>query len=457
MMSETTQRDTAQRLLRQAWPVLIGQLAVMANGIVDSVMAGRAGSDVLAAVAVGSAVYISLYVGLMGVILAITPISASHFGAKRFAEVGKTLGQGLWLAVGLSAFGILIMLFPEPLLAVAKPSASMEASIRAYLHGIAVGLPAALIFRVFYTSHQAISMPKVVMRLQVLMLAIKVPLNAWLMFGGWGLDPMGAAGCGWSTAITQWAGTLVVWGLWVGDSRYKVFKAEGWLLKPDWPRMRYIIKLGLPIGGAYLIEVTSFTVVAILVARFGNHQVAGHQIVANMAATCYMLPLALANATSVLAAQRLGAKEPHAAARFIKSGLLITGGFALLLSCTLWLGSDWLIGFYTQDPETFAVAKQLLPWIAAYHLFDGVQTVCAFVLRAFRIATAPMIIYGVCLWGMGLTGGVWVGIYQTPPMMALGFWIAALMSLALAALLMFLLMGKVVRDHLAEHDRARAA
>ncbi len=438
---------TYKALFKQAWPVFVGQIAVMANGVVDSLMAGHAGSDVLAAVAVGNSVYISLYVGLMGVILAITPISAEHFGAKHYAKVGQTLGQGLWLAALLSACGIIVMLYPDPLLALAHASPTLDHDIRGYLHGIAVGLPAALVFRVFYTTHQAISMPKVVMRLQVLMLAIKVPLNAWLMFGGIGIPALGAAGCGWATAISVWVATLITWGLWVVDSRYTRYKTAGWLAAPQWAVMGNIAKLGIPIAGAYIIEVTSFTLVAILVARFGVDQVSGHQIVANLSATCYMMPLSLANATSVMASQRLGAGEPLQARRFIAAGLLVTVLLGITMANVLYWGQDLLIGFYTQNEATFAVAKELIPLVAMYHLFDGLQAVCAFALRAYRVATLPMVIFAVCLWGIGLTGGVWLGLMQTPAGMARGFWIAAIASLALAAVLLFALLVRTVWQH----------
>jgi MATE family multidrug resistance protein len=79
---------SVRRLLPLAWPVFVGQLAVMAISVVDTVMMGRSGAADLAALAVGQAAYITLFVGLMGVILAVGPLAGREFGARCPARLG---------------------------------------------------------------------------------------------------------------------------------------------------------------------------------------------------------------------------------------------------------------------------------------------------------------------------------------------------------------------------------
>ncbi|MFT5036364.1 MAG: MATE family multidrug resistance protein, partial [Litorivivens sp.] len=61
---------------KHASTVLVGQLAIMAFGVADTVIAGRYSDTALAALSVGSAIYISVYVGLIGIIQALLPIWA---------------------------------------------------------------------------------------------------------------------------------------------------------------------------------------------------------------------------------------------------------------------------------------------------------------------------------------------------------------------------------------------
>ena len=55
-------------IARHAFTVLAGQLAVMAFGVTDTIVAGRHAQESLAALSIGSAVFISVYVALMGVL-----------------------------------------------------------------------------------------------------------------------------------------------------------------------------------------------------------------------------------------------------------------------------------------------------------------------------------------------------------------------------------------------------
>ena len=65
-----------KNIFRHTATVLVGQLAVMAFGVVDTVVSGRHSDAALAALSVGSAIYISIYVGLMGVLQALLPVWA---------------------------------------------------------------------------------------------------------------------------------------------------------------------------------------------------------------------------------------------------------------------------------------------------------------------------------------------------------------------------------------------
>ncbi|HEX4917049.1 MAG TPA: MATE family efflux transporter [Limnobacter sp.] len=444
------QRSPRRALLNQALPILLGQLAVMGNGLVDTLMAGQAGPDVLAAMAVGSSIYISLYVGLMGVIIGLTPICSAHFGAGDYRKVGEDAVQGVWLALTMSAIGMGVLLNPDFIFRLTNTPAHIAADTHGYLLGIAWGLPAALVFRVFYALNQSISRPQIVVALQVLMLLLKIPLNIWLMNGGWGLPALGAAGFGWATAVTMWLVLGISACIWLFDQHYSEFKTIG-SLKPHWRRLGQILRLGLPIGGSYLIEVSSFTVIALLVSRFDVYQLGGHQIVSNMAAMAYMVCLSLGNATTVLASQQLGAGHTRHASVIVKRGIETALVVAVCVCLVLYLFDRELISFYTRDVNTIDVALGLMPWVIAYHFIDALQTLCSFSLRAYRVSARPMLIYLISLWGVGIGGGMWLGVWQSNPLKAQGFWIASAGGLLLAGVCLALLLAHVIRQRNALH------
>ena len=80
-------------IAQHAGTVLVGQLAVMAFGVADTIIAGRYSDASLAALSVGSALYISVYVGLIGIVQALLPIWAEMLGAKRHESMGQSLRE----------------------------------------------------------------------------------------------------------------------------------------------------------------------------------------------------------------------------------------------------------------------------------------------------------------------------------------------------------------------------
>ena len=81
-------------VLKHALMVLVGQLAVISFGVTDTIVAGRYDPHALAALSIGSAIYISVYVALMGVLQAMLPMLAELYGSKSHQKVGEIFHQG---------------------------------------------------------------------------------------------------------------------------------------------------------------------------------------------------------------------------------------------------------------------------------------------------------------------------------------------------------------------------
>src|SRR3989344_2547073 len=107
---------------RHAITVLAGQLAVMAFGVTDTIVAGRHGEASLAALSAGRA----------------------H-----------------------SVVGMAILLSPAPLLRWTEVPPALRTEVESYLAVLALALPPALLFRIYSTLNQALGRPKLVTWLQV--------------------------------------------------------------------------------------------------------------------------------------------------------------------------------------------------------------------------------------------------------------------------------------------------
>ncbi len=445
-MTRPRLQESALRLFPLAWPVFIGQIAVLAFSTVDTVMAARASALDLAALAIGGSIYISVFVGLMGMIFAVGPIAGQLFGAGKLRESGHEAEQAVWLALALAVVGCSVLLWPEPFLALARAEPAVAEKVRSYLRGLACALPASLMFMAYRGFNIAVSRPKAVMVLQLGGLALKVPINALLVFGftlptpfgELAVPALGAQGCGIATAIVMWCQLLAAIAVVRRDPFYSPFGLGYGLGRPSRRSLAALLRLGIPMGLSILIEVTGFTFMAFFISRIGATPVAGHQIAVNMVSLMFMLPLSIANASSVLVAQRIGAGDGDDAGRIGWAGLEIGVLIAAVLGSTVYLLREQLVGLYTSDAVIIAAALPLLAWVVLFHVADAAQTIAAFVLRAHRIATVPLIVYVVAIWVIGLGGGYVVAfvIDAGPDWIrgAQGFWSMATLGVALAAL-----------------------
>lgn len=449
-------REDIPSLLKLAGPLLIGQLAVIAFGVLDTAMTARYSADDLAALAMASAIFISIYVGLTGVISALAPIAGQLFGAKRYKEIGEEVRQATWLAVGLTVLGCLILLNADYLLQISQVTADIEGKARLYLSILAIGLPASMAMRVLMALHNAVSRPAVITVVQLIGLGLKLPLNLLFIYGGLGIEGMGGPGCAVATVIINWFWLLMTLGFVLFDRFYRPFQIFVRFSWPDWHRIWVLLKLGTPIGFSYLIEVTSFTFMSLFIARLGTTALAGHQIVANMGTVIYMVPLSLSIATMTLVSQSIGADRQERAEEIGWSSVFFTTALCIVIGIAVWVFRMQLLDFYDPPQEVKTFAIPLFLFIAFYQVFDALQVTAAFILRAYRIAFWPMVIYAGSLWGVGLGGGYLMGfnvLGNTPEFLqgANGFWAGNSLSLGLAACLLLYLFRRTAERYEKTH------
>ncbi|ENO78781.1 MATE family efflux transporter [Thauera sp. 63] len=453
-----------RQLLHHAWPVLVAQILSMSMMIADTLIAGRYGTADLAAVAVGSGLYISVVMLLVGILQAVAPTVAHLFGAGRLHAIGPALQQGFWLALMLAVPGTLVLGYPEHLLQLARVPPDIAEGAGAYMQAAAFGLPAVLLYRTFYAFNNAVGRPRVLMAISFVVTATHIPL-AWALtnglFGFAGLPALGGTGCGVSTAIVAWLGLICGFTHLVRSPAYRPYA-----IFFDWrpPRLREIgtlLRLGVPMGFSTFIEITSFTLIALFVARLGAEAVAGHRVVANLAALVYMLPLAMSIATLVLVGQAAGAHDWARARATVRVSLYLTAGFATAIGIGLWLLREPVIALSSTDPAVRAVALGLVAYICIYQLTDSTQTVAAHALRGFKVTLLPMFLHTLCFWGVGLGGGYWATYHafgrETAPTVA-GFWEASVAATVLATALFGWLLYRVMGrqgDSWPPHSRNR--
>ncbi|EKS67599.1 MATE efflux family protein [Burkholderia sp. SJ98] len=451
--STTGMLSDVRKIAALAWPVLIGQLAVIAFGVIDTAMVGRFSATDLAALGLGGSVYISVYIGLTGILVALQPIAGQLFGAGRESEIGEETRQAFWLAAALAVIGFVLLFHPEPLLSLAKTPPALHDRTVDYLRILSFGLPASLAFRVYSSLTNAVGKPRLVMFLQVGGLLLKFPLNTWFIFGGFGVPALGGPGCALASTLINWVLAAVGMTVLLKVEFFRPFAIFSHFCWPVWRRQLALLRLGIPMGLSYLIEVTSYTFMALFISRFGTTTLAGHQIAGNLGAVLYMTPLAIGIASSTLVSQALGAQRYDDARSISRHGIGMACVLALVYGVLLLAARPLVIAAYTPDANVIAAAMPLVLIIFFYHFCDALQITTAFILRAYKVTLVPTVIYAIALWGIGLGGGYLLGFDVgggVPEWLqgARGFWIANSASLGVAGVGLFVYWRRVSSRHL---------
>ena len=426
-------------LLQHAGTVLVGQLAVMAFGVTDTLIAGRYSPQALAVLALATSLYVSIYVALNGVLQALLPVWAQLHGAGKPRALGRSVRQALYLAALLLGVGGVILGFPQPWLHWADVPPRLWPEVQSYLRVLALALGPSLGFRMYGTLNQSLGLPRLVTVLQAAGLLVKVPLSVLLTFGIGHWEGLGVVGCAWATLIVQIL--MLSTGLVLLRTQEVYTPLRLWRRPegPDITQLRHFLRLGLPAGLSVMVEVTSFTLMTLFIARMGETALASHQIAANLAAVLYMMPLAMGIAASARTGYWLGAGAPAQARDTARRGLKLAMIGAVASAGVLVALRQPLAQAFSADAAVATAAASWLLWVALYHLADAAQTVCVFLLRCYGITLSPLLIYTAVLWGVGLYGGYQLayrglGAWPAAPSVS-SFWITSVLALVLVAVL----------------------
>lgn len=424
----------ARRTFQLALPIIIGNLAGLGISVVDTLMAGRLGATALGAVSLGSAVWASMYLFVLGTSMALPPAVAQLDGAGDRRGAGNTARQALWLAAALAALAFLGCRNAFHLLGWVGVDHKLIPLASGYLQALSWGVPAVcgtLMLRFF---SEGTGQTRPTMYVGFLGALVNIPANFWFIYGGLGVPALGAVGVGWASALVFWV-QFLAWLWWVsrhpGYRPYRLFRRwEG----PRWSEISELLRVGLPIGGMVAIEGSLFVAAALLIGRLGEIAVAAHQIAINFASLVFMVPLGLGNAISVRVGNAIGRREPQAARFQGFLGMAMAMVLQTVGVLAMILLPAPIIALYTNDQQVAGIAAQLLFLAAIFQYPDSLQVTAAGALRGLKDTRIPMIYTIIAYWLVGMTLGYQLTFNYAWG--ASGMWAGLIAGLSVAAILL---------------------
>lgn len=432
-----------QKLIKIAVPILLAQIAQNSMGLVDTIMAGRVSATDMAAIAVGASIWLPLVLFGHGILLALPPTVAYLNGSGQRHKIAHQIRQGLWLVVFCSLpLGALIYL-SDGVLQFMQMDASMARITTDYLHAMLWGLPGYLLLINFRCLNDGIAKTKPAMVITFLGLLLNIPLNYIFIYGKFGVPAFGAVGCGIATAIVNWLMAFMMLLYSYKSHNERSLKVFSPLIEaPDMATLTKLFKLGFPIGVALSSEVALFALSSLLLSPLGAEVVASHQITLNTSSIMFMFPMSIGMACTILVSQALGAHNLQHAKQIgyvaLALGLCIAACMALILV----FGREQIAAIFVKEPQVIALSASLLLIAALYQFSDTVQVVVGGILRAYKDTKIILFITLFAYWGIGIPLGYALSRtdWLMPAIGAHGFWVAFIVALTVAAVLLFVRM-----------------
>ncbi len=426
-----------------ALPLVLGHVSTGLISFVDNVIAGHHGTRTLASVTVGTALLWLPMMVPIGTLIALTASISQLDGAGRRDQIAPLFRQALWLGVGL---GLLMFAFLSAApygLAAFGIAPDIIPGATAFLHGVRWGVPALILYFCMRYLSEGLHWTLPTMLLGFGGLAVLAPLGYALTFGIGPLPELGAGGLGIASATVMWLQALGFAFYLANSRRFAPLGLFSHMEPPRWSVLRGLLATGLPIGVTVLMEGGLFIATALLIARLGEVPAAAHQIAINVSALCFMVPMGLAEATTVRVGHALGTGSVDGVRRAARAGYVIVLVTQSVSAAVLLLGHDAIVAVYTRDVAVAALASSLLLYAAAFQFPDGLQVMSAGSLRGLRDTRVPMFLAMLSYWGLGMPLGAGLGLWlgYGPQ----GMWTGLIIGLTAAAVLMGLRLSHSLR------------
>ncbi|MGE5562662.1 MAG: MATE family efflux transporter [Bacillota bacterium] len=426
--------------LALAWPLILANVTQQAIQATDVLLMGRLGATQLAAATLALNLTFTINVFLLGLVTAASPMMATALGQRSNAvrDVRRTFRAGLWLLLlALPPYwlllwhvGPLMRAFGEP----AKLAEQGQTFLRAYMWSTA----GWLMFQLLRNFVSALERPRVVLWLSLAGIALNALLSWSLMFGHFGLPPLGLVGGGIGSSLT-W---LIICGALVAicarERRFRRFHLFGRFWRFDPERTRAMVRLGWPIGVTLALEMGVFALAAYFMGWIGAPAVAAHAVALQVAALTFMVPLGLGQAATVRVGLALGRRDEAAIMRAGWTAWVMGVAFMAAMALVMWSIPHRLVTLFLADlpgnAVTIALAVSFLRVAAAFQLVDGAQVIGAGMLRGLHDTRWPLLFALVGYWVVGLGIGSWLAF--AADWKGVGIWIGLASGLACVAAMM---------------------
>ena len=384
-----------KRLLKLALPVVIAQAGQLTTQFADTAMVGQYGGDdpvPLAAVSLGSSLFLLIYLAAMGLAMAITPLVGEHYARGDRRRVGHLFQNGIYYSVAIGIVGTGIALALRPFIAVlgrwmSSDGESVEAVAEMalpYYDMLVWSIMPLMIFLAIKQFLEGLGNTKIAMWITLIGNIANVALNYVLIFGKCGLEPMGAEGAGLATLISrigQMGAIIAVFFLWKRLRIYRTFFSHKAL---SFKHISSLVRIGFPISFQMILESAAFILTSILALSFGKVAAGSMQVAFSIANVAWMITVAIGSAATILVSHIHGNRHTEELRPTVTATYHLGLLWATLMAILFVTLRQPIAAIFTDNAEVIALTAELMLLIAIYQFSDAIQGLSISMMRGIQ-------------------------------------------------------------------------
>ncbi len=452
---QDTLKDKRDRLgnhysknFKLAYPVMISQLGHTIVALSDSVIMGRKGAISLAAVSLANAAYALLLIIGIGIAYGLTPLiaqnSAKNTDQNNIQKCSDLLKNSLLVNILTGLLLLMMSLGMVHFLDKLGQSPEVVIQSKVFLVFLAFSTLPLMVFLGFKQFAEGLGFTKQAMMISIAGNIFNILLGVTLVFGLFGIKPMGIMGIGISTFTDRLLMAMAMSVFVLGSYHFKEFQDSLKNSRFSWPLVKNLLGIGIPVALQYIFEVSAFAGAAIMIGWINPTSLAAHQIAISLASITYMMASGISAAATIHSGQHYGSSN-YQQLRDSSVGSFHMVVFFMLICAFLFFSLRNILPLlYIKDQAVISSASSLILVAGFFQLFDGVQVVGLGVLRGMSDVKIPTLITLVSYWGIGLPAGYLLNLYFH--LGAIGIWIGLSLGLMAASILIVLRFNNKIKS-----------
>ncbi len=424
----------AKELLNIALPIIMGNLGFILIGAGDVLVAGHHSTDTLAAISIATAITNCIQTFGVGLISSVSPLLSNFRGEKKSAK--KYFYPTIRFAMLLAFIIMLAVLAFIPVIDYLHFAPRLVPMIKEYMFITAFATFGAYLhsaLKEFLQAFEIVVFPNLITAIAVF---LNIALCFAMVFGFGPIPSMGVVGLAVASFIIRY---FMGFALLIYCFTLMNFKDH-----KDFEYYKSLIKIGIPISCAVMVEFIAFNSIAILMGRVDGVYAAAQNLVCTLTTISFMVPFAVSNAIAVKVGFANGAGNIKDLKRYSFVGIVICTGFMMLSALVFSSFPHFLVGLFTQDINLVKISVPILYILSVFQIFDGLQISLAGIFKGMKRTGIVLLSNFIAYWMISIPVGCTLAFHFHLDLK--GFWYGLASAAVILCVIMVFMLIKSIKN-----------